>query len=81
MNGALRTHFEIEQEIEARKRRLWEQEGRIFALAAEGLDQKKRGDGPEAVAATMRFLKTQINHWESAYYYIKQQERTLRGER
>lgn len=73
------TRGAIERNIEDRRRQLWEQEGRIFALAAEGMDQRKRGDGPEAVAVTMRFLKTQIAHWESAYYYLKQQEQTLRG--
>lgn len=69
----------IEQDVENRKHQLWEQEGRIFALAAEGLDQRKRGDGPDAVAVTMQFLKTQIGHWETAYRALRQTEQALRG--
>lgn len=73
------THRDLLLDIEARRRELWEQEERIFALAAEGMDQRRRGDKPEQIAATIRFLETQLSHWKTVYHYLKQAERLYSG--
>lgn len=71
------THGELMEDLEMRKRMLWEAEGRIFALACEMRDRRDRGEPTSAVSTPLQFMRTTIGHWETIRNGIEQRELIL----